>query len=349
MQNKHPLAHTPHTTNTLVVNRPLRSIRCIPALAATLVAILGCAACGGGSSDVVAQVGRYPITKTTLNHWMSVMAGGRVAPGQSKQRQALRQQVLGFLISSQWVIGEAADEGLKVSKQEIEQRFKAKKSASFPGGEAEFHEFLKATGQTTSDIMLEARAELASSKIRGTLTSKEPKITQAQIARYYSQNKQRFAIPERRELEITNRKSKVEADKLKREVESGKSFASVSGRESTKRPRHEAPGYDATLERAVYAARPNVLTGPVKLRVDYYLFEVKQIIPGREQTLPEVQGSIEKQLATEQQRRTLAGFIKAWRTKWTARTDCHPGFVVQKCRQHNASKTTPPEDPLTLE
>lgn len=36
------------------------------------------AACGGGgsSSDVVAQVGGTPITKSTVNHWMATLAGG---------------------------------------------------------------------------------------------------------------------------------------------------------------------------------------------------------------------------------------------------------------------------------
>jgi parvulin-like peptidyl-prolyl isomerase len=302
-----------------------------------LITIVGLAACGGGMpGSVVVRVGQTAITETTVDHWMSEMAGGRVVPDpSSRQDQPLRQRALSFLISSQWLLGEAAEEGLKVSKQEIEQRFKDKESASFPGGEAEFHEFLKATGKEVSDVMFEIQAELASSRIRQTVASREPKITQAQIAKYYSQHKQRYVLPERRELEITNRKSKTEVDKLKREVESGRSLASVTQLESIERPA-TASGTDKgnALERAVYTAKPNVLAGPVKLRVDYYLFEVKRITAGSEQPLARVHSSIEKQLAAEQQRQTLAEFVKAWRKRWIARTSCRVGYVMPDCKRY---------------
>jgi foldase protein PrsA len=300
-----------------------------------LIAVTGFAACGSSVPDsVVVRVGQTAITETTVDHWMSAMAGGRIVRDPSKQDQTLRQQALAFLISSQWLIGEATNQGLKVSKQEIEQRFKEKKNTSFPGGEAEFHEFLKTTGQTVSDVMLEVKAELASSKIRQKVASREPKITQVQIAEYYTRNKQRYVRPERRELAITNRKSRAGIDQLIREIESGKSLASVTQLESVQR---QATSGDKdksnALEKAIFSAKPNVLDS-AKLRVDYYLFKVKQITASSEQPLAQVQSSIRKQLTAEQQQRTLAEFIKAWRKKWTAITDCHTGYVVPGCRQY---------------
>jgi foldase protein PrsA len=265
----------------------LRSARCISAAGAVLVAVAGFAGCGGGAPDsVVARVGQTAITEASLDQWMSVRAGGGGVSDPLKQRYGtLRQQALGFLISSRWLIGEAADQGLKMSAREIEQRFEAKKNASFPGGEAEFQEFLKATGQTVSDTMFEAKAELAASKIRQMLTSREPRITRAQIAGYYNRNRQSFAIAERRELEITNRKSTAQAQRLRREVESGRRLASVTQSESIERPRKTdrggLPGY-LPLEKAIYSAKPNVLIGPVKQGVDYYLLEVNRVTAGGE-------------------------------------------------------------------
>jgi len=325
-------------------------IRYVLVAGAVLVSLVGFTACGGGVSEhAVVRVGGIAITKGTVDHWMSVMAGGRVVADSSQQRYlSLRRQALDFLISSEWLLGEAASEGLKMSDQKIEQRFNEKRNASFPGGEGEFHEFLKTTGQTVSDIMFEAKAELASSGIRQAVASKEAKVTQAQIAEYYSQHKQHFAVQEERELEITNTKSETQANKLKREVESGRSFADMSGRVTLERPRAGEVGEKYALVRAVFSTKLNVLVGPIKRRVDYYLFEVKRIIPGREQTLAEVQDSIEKQLATEKQRRTLGKLTKALKAKWTARTDCHPGYVVQKCKQYKAPSTTSPEDLFTL-
>jgi hypothetical protein len=87
------------------------------------------------------------------------------------------------------------------------------------------------------------------------------------------------------------------------------------------------------LEKAIFSAKPNMLDS-AKLRVDYYLFKVKQITASSEQSLAQVQSSIRKQLTTEQQQRTFTEFIKAWRKKWAARTDCHTGYVVPGCRQY---------------
>lgn len=325
-------------------------IRHALAFGAALVVVIGLAACNDGMAHrVVVKVGGTAFTETTVRHWMSIMAGGRVVGDLSQRRyQSLQRQALSFLISSEWLIDEAVEEHLKVSKQEIGQRFKEKKHASFPGGEAEFREFLKATGQKISDTMFEAKVELASSRIRQMVASDEAKVTQEQVVKYYSRHKQRFAVPERRELEITNRKSEAEANKLKREAESRKNFASLSGREWLERPSASDVSHGYALVRAVFSAKLNVLTGPIKRRVDYYLFEIKQIIPSGARTLTQVQGVIEKQLAIERWRKTLAVFIKAWRKKWIARTDCAPGFVVQKCRQYRVPKAAPLEDPYSL-
>ncbi len=302
-----------------------------------IAVVAGLAACGCGTSDgVVVRVGQTVITEATLDHWMSAIAGGRAVPDPSRQQdQPLRQQALGFLISSQWLLGEAADQGLKVSKQEIEQRFKEKERASFPGGETEFHEFLKATGKKVSDVMFEIETKLASSKIRQAVASREPKITQAQITRYYNQHKQNYALPERRYFDIESLISEAAARKVRREVEQGKSFTKTVLHESLERSKSADVGSGKeAIERAVFSARPNVLGGPVRLYGDYSLFEVRRITVAVQPTLAQVQSSIEKRLTAERQRRTLAEFVKAWRKKWIAGTDCQTGYVVPGCRQY---------------
>ncbi len=65
-----------------------RATHTIPLIICVCLAVIGLAACGGGSSDgTVAQVGSYAITKTMLNRWMTEKASedyydavGREAP-----------------------------------------------------------------------------------------------------------------------------------------------------------------------------------------------------------------------------------------------------------------------------
>jgi foldase protein PrsA len=257
--------------------------------------------------------------------------------------QALKQQAVDFLISSEWLIGEAVRQRLTVSDQDVRRRLADKQADSFPGGGAEFHDFLKATGQTLADIQFQARAELASSRLIE-MTKDAGVVTQTQIASYYERHKRRFAVPELREVRITNRKTKAAADELMREVRLGANFMTKSEKELVTFSSDVSADRRTPLERAIHAARPNVLAGPFKQRVDYFVFEVKRVVPASLRTLAQVEGSIRNKLARGRRRRALAEFVKAWRARWRAQTDCSPGYVVQKCSQYNGPMV--PEDPL---
>jgi foldase protein PrsA len=278
------------------------------------------------------------------------MAGGRV----SSNRPARRGHALDFLISSEWLTGEAAERGIKLTDEEVRTRFEQRRRAMFPGGEGEFNEFLETTGASKSDFELEVKAELAATKLRDWLMREERPVSSTQIARYYQRHRRGFLIPERRGLEITNRKTKKEADEAKHEVEAGLGFARGAQREvlqRTNEPTHRVERvtrWRSPIEKAIYLAKPNVPIGPIKRGVDYFVLRVDRIEAMRYRGLAEVEGAIGKQLAEQQRRSTLAAFVKSWRSRWRARTNCRPGYVVAKCRQFKPTPTTPPEDPYAL-
>ncbi len=320
------------------------------ALAVTAAAI-GLGGCASSTSDSVAvRVGGVAITGARVERWTAALAGGRDPSGQSTRR-ALRRQALESLIVTQWLLGEAARQGLRLSPAEVSQQLAQKKRAAFPGGAGEQSEFFKATGETVADVELEAKAELAKAKIRQALAQREAAVTQAQIVSYYEHHKQAFLIPEHRVMDIIALQSPADAQTLRREVAAGKSFASVAERQSielTPAALSASRGKDAILARAIHFAKPHVLTGPVRFRgFDYYMFEVLSVTPAVQKTLAQVQGSIAHKLAEEQQQRTLATFIAAWRSRWIPRTDCASGYVVQKCRQYDGPRD--PEEPLAFD
>jgi parvulin-like peptidyl-prolyl isomerase len=333
----------------------VRSPRCIATYGAAVVVVTSLSACGGGSNDgVVIRVGDTSVTKTTLDHWMSVMAGGRTAAGRSSQSDRVRRrQALELLISLQWLIGQVSDQGQGISEQEIQRRLNDNEKALAPGGAAELHSYLSATGQTIADLELQAKRELAAQTLRQLVREGAGRPTDQQIARYYKQHKRRFAVPEMRETQLTSRKTSAAADELRAKIVSGAiPLSAESHRERfTLSRRLRPPGQrrlfeGEPLENAVRAAKLHVLVGPVHQRVDYFLFKLTRIVPASQRTLAQVKGVIAKQLTAEAQREALLSFVKGWRVKWTGKTDCHPGYVVQKCRQYAGPKV--PEDPLSI-
>jgi foldase protein PrsA len=362
-----------------------RASRFTPALGAVLFAVTGLAACGGIPGNAVVQVGGNSITNATFVHWLSVAAvssspgtpkpvvpdppkyaacianlqattpatkGQAPTKAQLKSQceqhyKTLQQEVLGFLITSEWVLGEASALGVKISDKEVKKRFDQIKSTQFPKP-AEFEKFLASSGQTVSDLLLRVKLNLLSSKIQQKIANTKAKITQAQIAKYYKENSQRFGVPEKRSVEIILTKTEAAATKAKQEVASGKSFASVAKRVSID-PTSKASGgllpqvvkgqEEKSLDAAIFSAQPNVLSGPVKTVFGYYIFAVKSSTPGSQETLAQAQPSIKAQLTSTQQQGALTKFVKNFKTKWTGKTDCRAGYVVMDCKQFKAPKT----------
>jgi foldase protein PrsA len=265
---------------------------------------------------------------------------------------ALKQQVLGFLISASWVIGEASDQGVSVSDHEVEKKFTELKKQQFPQ-EAKFQQFLASTGQTVSDLLLRVKLNLLSQKIQQKVTKEgNKKVTQAQIEKYYNENKQRFGQPERRDLDLILTKTQAQAEAAKKEVQSGKSFASVAKAKSidpaSKTTGGSLPGVvkgqeQAALNTAVFSAKTNVLSGPVKTPFGYYVFEVKAIHASNQTPLSQVKETIKQQLAATQQQAALTKFVTNFRKTWEGRTECRKEYMVADCKGYKAPAvpTTP--------
>jgi foldase protein PrsA len=265
-----------------------------------------------------------------------------------QQYKSLQQEVLGFLISSAWVLGEGNSLGVTVSDKEVKKQFETIKNQQFPKP-AEFEKFLATSGQTVSDLLLRVKLNLLSSKIQQHVVKSKGTPTEAQIAKYYNENKSRFGAPEKRNLRIILTKTEAQAASAKKEVESGKSFASIAKKVSID-PTSKANGgllsgvvkgqEEKALDEAVFAAKKGVLSGPVKTPFGYYIFEVLSSTAGSQQSLAQAKSSIKQQLTATQQQTALSKFVKEFKKKWTAKTECRTGYAVQDCKGYKAPKTS---------
>jgi foldase protein PrsA len=266
-----------------------------------------------------------------------------------QQYKALQQQVLGFLISADWVIGQAEEQGVKVSDKEVEAQFNKLKKQQFPK-EAEFQKFLASTGQTDSDLLLRVKLSMLSTKIQEKVTKDAKKaVNEATVAKYYNEHKSLYGQPEKRNLRLILTKTEAAAKQAKSEIQSGKSFASVAKSKSidptSKNNGGETPGVvkgeeQKALSEAVFAASKGVLGGPVKTPFGYYVYEVRSTTPAAQQSLAQVKESVKQQLAATQQQTALAKFVKEFKDRWKARTECRSGYVVADCEQYKEPKTT---------
>jgi PPIC-type PPIASE domain/SurA N-terminal domain len=356
------------------------------------VTVVGLPQAPGG---IVAHVGPYAITQTAYEHALAAevdaeppptrvvpvpphfagcvahMKAAAPATGASaavaspatleqeckKKYETLRETVLDRLITNQWLIGGASELGLKVGESEVQQNIAEFKRHNFPT-EAKFNAYLKSSGQTLGDLIFQTRVEFLSQGIRNAIKRKVGSFPNSRISAYYEAHKHLYVVPETRDFEIARTKTRAEALEVKRELASGKSFASVVKTLPLKQPIFSKEGLvkrlksgvynEPPLNNAIFRARTGVLSRPVHIFLGWYVFEVKRIQSSRLKPLSEVAAHIKKTLPEQLQQKALVAYIKAWRRRWTVLTDCASGYVVRRCRQFKVTSSTPAEDAYTL-
>jgi foldase protein PrsA len=335
--------------------------------------------------NAVAEVDGTAIDKAEFEHWMNIAAkssgaqgaavpkppdyteciaqarkaAAKPAKGQPKQTDAdfkkqcqqqygqLRDQVLGLLISYEWITREAADRGIKVSDEEVSKSFEQQKKQSFPK-EADYQKFLKTSGQSEDDLLMRVRFNLLLNKLRDKITKGKDQVTDQQIKDYYEKNKSQFAQPERRDLHIVLTKKEAQAKQAKAALQSGQPFAKVAKQysidDASKAQGGKLPGVakgqqEKAFDAAIFNAPKGKIVGPVKTQFGWYVFRVDSIDKASQQSLEQAKPTIKQVLASQNQQKALDAFIKDFRKRWKEKTDCREGFVTQDCK--NAPKPTP--------
>jgi len=240
-----------------------RILRIALPIAACAVLIAGCG--GGVPPNGVAKVGDTVITKDQFNHWLNAAAHGSAAPGSNvslpdppnftkcianqrkqpvpkgakkptdaqlktqckQQYDALKQQVMQFLVSAEWIQEEADKQGVKVADKQVQKQFADQKKQSFPK-EDDYKKFLANSGMTEADLLFRVKLDIVSNDVRNKVIKGKDKVTDAQISAYYNKNKQRFAQPERRDLLVVLTKDKAKADQAKAALDGGQKWAAVA-------------------------------------------------------------------------------------------------------------------------
>jgi foldase protein PrsA len=333
------------------------------AVAIALAAIFSAA--GGVADDDVADVeDAGTISKADFDHWLQVVAA-QPQPGQkerpkppkpgSRQYEAVKQQVMQFLISAKWIEGEASERGISATAAEVNRQFEETKDQSFPNERA-YKRFLRTSGQTEEDLKFRVRLDVISNKIRQQVTEGSENVSTEEVEDYYTENEQQFSQPERRDLEIVLAKKQEDALEAKQRVEGGERWAKVA-RELSDDPASKEQGgkllgvtkgqQDPQLDAAVFAAVEKKVAGPIKTDAGYYVFRVTKVTKATRQSLEQSAQGIRQLLISQKQQKELDSFSTNFRNDWRAKTDCAEDYTIADCRngREETQATTPPVPP----
>jgi foldase protein PrsA len=266
----------------------------------------------------------------------------------AQQYAALRDQVTQFLISSEWIVGEAKSQGITVTDKQVQAELAKQKKQSYPK-EADFQKFLKTSGMTMDDLLYRVKIDTLSQKLRDKVIKGSGVATPAAISAYYNKNKAKFGTPESRDVKIVLTKTEAQANVAKKALEAGQSFKTVAKKYSIDQATKANGGVlagvtkgqqEASLDAAIFGAAKGKIVGPVKTQFGYYVVEVDKITPGIQQTLVQATPQIKTQLQQTGQQAKLDAFIKTFNKEWKGKTNCRKGFIVTQCKNAPKAKTS---------
>lgn len=277
--------------------------------------------------------------------------------------ELLRDQALGYLVAAEWVRGEAKARDITLSDEDVDQAFAAQKQQAFPKP-ADYEKFLKQSGSTEDDLRAQIEIEQLQQKLVADVSKSADKVTRQDVAEYYKENRQQFGAPASRDVLVILTKTREQADRAKAALARGESWAAVAKRSSLDVASKDRGGKLQSvtkgqqlepIDEVVFAAKENVTGGPVKTQFGYYLYRVTSVRKGNQQSMREATPTIERVLLSQNRQKAVDAFLKEFRARWTARTNCREGYVIAECRNAKAPKnqtataarTTPSSSPTS--
>ncbi|HST41895.1 MAG TPA: peptidyl-prolyl cis-trans isomerase [Conexibacter sp.] len=308
-----------------------------------------------GGEAVVPDPPTYARCIAALTRQAEAVRGQRV-PAESALRAQCRQldtqirsQTMALLIQAIWFDKEAEDLGVSVTDRDVERLLAETKRQSFPR-RGDYERFLRQSGMTEEDVLFRLRVNDLGTRISEKIQRSAGNVTEAQITDYYNRNREQFAVPERRDLEIVLTRTEAQAEEAKRAIEGGTSWAAAARRYSTDalskgnggRLAGVARGQqDRALDTAAFNAREDVIVGPVRGQFGWYIVRVTGVTPARQSSLADSREQIRELLRQQNSTRELTEFGREFQSRWRRETNCRREYVIADfCA--NAPRTTTP-------
>jgi foldase protein PrsA len=204
-----------------------------------------------------------------------------------------------------------------VTDKEVNDRIAQIKKQSFGGNQKKFNAQLKAQGYTEASLKTDIKAQLISEKIYNAVT-KDAKVTDAAIAKYYKDNKSQFSTAESRDVRHILVKSKAQATMIYDELKAGANFAALAKKYSQD-PGSKNNGGKLTITRGqtvapfdttAFLLTTNQISRPIKTQYGYHVIQpVSDVRPPSTTSLKEAKPQIQAQLLDKAKNDEI--------TKWT--------------------------------
>jgi PPIC-type PPIASE domain/SurA N-terminal domain len=292
-------------------------------------------------------------------------------PG-SPQYAQVKNAAISDLLLQRWIEGEAADSGIVLSQSQVQDRLALIVKQQYANSYKRLDQQLLQLHLTNQPNCIKnatappppcaraalerVRLDLLSRQIQAQMSGpgQVPTVSSDAARNYYETNIAQFQQPETRDFRLILNKSQAKVAQAAKALGPNPSPATwkkVAKQFSTD-PTTKANGglrrgvakgqNEPALDSRVFSAPNGQLVGPFKGQSGWYLIEVEAVHPATTEPFSRVESQIQQQLQSAAQQQQLQSFQTDLVDKWTSRTFCAPGYVIDRCDNFSQPPTTTP-------
>jgi foldase protein PrsA len=237
---------------------------------------------------------------------------------------------------------------LDITTKQIDDKLKQIKKQYFGGSEQKYQEGLKKQALTDKGVRVDIRAQLVSEALFKKVTS-AVKVTDADIANYYTTNKSVYATKDKRDVRHILVKTKAQADKLYAQLKAGGDFAALAKKYSLD-PGSKAQGGKLTISRGdtvkefdtvAFTLKVNEISKPVKTQFGYHIIQaLTPITKGTVTPLSKVKQAIRQQLLQQRQSVAMQKWVEGVKAEFAPKTTYAVGYAPPATISTGSTGTT---------
>ena len=284
--------------------------------------------------DVLARVNGESVTRKEIEEVIQSIESRAGGPLPAEQRDRVYRDLIDRAVGYKLLMQEAKARKVNVSDAEVEAKIDEVRK-QFPSEDL-FKQALASRSLTLDRMKSEARQELAIFRlIEGEIAGKVA-VKPEQVEDFYKKNPDQFKEPERvRASHIlisvpenadaaAKAQAKTKAEKVLKDVKSGKDFAALA-KQHSQDPGSAVNGGDlgffqqgqmvGPFNDVAFSLKPGATSDLVETQFGYHIIRVVEKNPGRTVPLDEVRPKLEQYLQGQNKETQTEAFVKSLRAK----------------------------------
>jgi parvulin-like peptidyl-prolyl isomerase len=295
--------------------RTLRFYILLPAAAAAIL-LVGVACGGGGSDDVpsnaVAVVGDETVTKADFDRLLnqaqqSYRDSNRPFPKAGTDEYVqVRDQVVSYLVRRAQFAEEASSLGIEVTDEQVDKKLDQLIQQYFQGNKKRYEEQLKENAVSDQQVREDIKAQLIQEGLFKEVT-KDVKVSNAEMLKYYRDNKQQYSTPAQRDIRhiLLKKSQKTLAQSLAAQIRSGANFAQLAKKYSQDPGSKKVGGRleiskgqtVPAFDRTAFTIPTNKVSNPIRTQYGWHIIQaLSAVVPAKTTPYKDVQQAIRQQL-----------------------------------------------------